>query len=268
MARVSLVRRKHFVRLALLSSSSAPEHSAVGLPPISFRGARVTLLDAWGPGNSRASSGGETRSIRASYGPAHAIYVNIVVGALQLWQEYERQWNVKLFFRSGELHMAGAFGQVYLRGMMGVGDLLRGRMLLSLAADDFDGVCWAVYELESGFLAARRACEAVLNAFLRQAGEYRQARVTPGPIASNRMDGVILNQADSLKADNLCFRARAVAWQSISVFSTGHYADSSGVLLFWYSWWRSALRGGALANVDGWWQATILWCPRKSLARL
>ena len=29
------------------------------------QGARVTLLDAWGPGNSRASSGGETRVIRA-----------------------------------------------------------------------------------------------------------------------------------------------------------------------------------------------------------
>src|SRR5207247_2992019 len=33
------------------------------------RGARVTLVDAWGPGNSRASSGGETRVIRATYGP-------------------------------------------------------------------------------------------------------------------------------------------------------------------------------------------------------
>ena len=32
------------------------------------RGARVTLLDAWGPGNSRASSGGETRVMRGTYG--------------------------------------------------------------------------------------------------------------------------------------------------------------------------------------------------------
>ena len=32
-------------------------------------GAKVTLLDAWGPGNSRASSGGETRIIRGTYGP-------------------------------------------------------------------------------------------------------------------------------------------------------------------------------------------------------
>src|SRR6478752_4053158 len=33
------------------------------------RGVRVTLADAWGPGNSRSSSGGETRVIRGTYGP-------------------------------------------------------------------------------------------------------------------------------------------------------------------------------------------------------
>ena len=32
------------------------------------RGARVTMIDAYGPGNSRASSGDETRGIRSSYG--------------------------------------------------------------------------------------------------------------------------------------------------------------------------------------------------------
>ena len=32
-------------------------------------GASVLLLDAYGPGNSRASSGGESRIIRLGYGP-------------------------------------------------------------------------------------------------------------------------------------------------------------------------------------------------------
>src|SRR5450432_315427 len=72
------------------------------------RGVRVTLIDAWGPGNSRASSGGETRTIRATYGPAPILYVKMVARALQLWQEYEQRWNLKLFFRSGALRMAGA----------------------------------------------------------------------------------------------------------------------------------------------------------------
>ena len=72
------------------------------------RGANVTLIDAWGPGNSRASSGGETRTIRATYGPAHLLYTRMVARALQLWREYERRWTLKLFFRSGALRMAGA----------------------------------------------------------------------------------------------------------------------------------------------------------------
>ncbi len=58
------------------------------------KGAKVTLVDAWGPGNSRASSGGETRTIRATYGPARSIYVGMVARALALWQENERQWNL------------------------------------------------------------------------------------------------------------------------------------------------------------------------------
>src|SRR3989441_3239148 len=56
------------------------------------RGARVTLVDAWGPGNSRASSGGETRVIRGTYGP-RGIYTHLTARALQLWKEHERRWH-------------------------------------------------------------------------------------------------------------------------------------------------------------------------------
>jgi len=42
-------------------------------------GHRVTLIDAWGPGNSRASSGDETRVLRAGYGP-NAIYTRLIAG--------------------------------------------------------------------------------------------------------------------------------------------------------------------------------------------
>ncbi len=47
------------------------------------RGARVTLVDAWGPGNARASSGGETRVIRATYG-ARTVYTKMAVRAMAL----------------------------------------------------------------------------------------------------------------------------------------------------------------------------------------
>src|ERR1700746_3125267 len=64
------------------------------------KGAKVTLLDAWGPGNSRASFGGETRVIRTTYGPER-LYTQMVARALQLWRENEQRWNLQLFFRTG-----------------------------------------------------------------------------------------------------------------------------------------------------------------------
>lgn len=176
------------------------------------RGIRVTLVDAWGPGNSRASSGGETRTIRATYGPAHTVYVKMVAHALQLWQEYQQRWNLKLFFRSGALRMAGA-DDSYETTALPVLKEARIRFERLSAAEcatrwpqvNFDGVSWSVFEPDSGFLAARRGCEAVLGAFLKEGGQYRQAQATPGRINGRRMDGISIDAGELLKADFYVF---------------------------------------------------------------
>src|SRR5215207_10407784 len=49
------------------------------------RGAEVTLLDAYGPGNSRSSSGDETRIVRCGYGP-DAIYSELARRSRQQWR--------------------------------------------------------------------------------------------------------------------------------------------------------------------------------------
>src|SRR5215467_12149049 len=67
-------------------------------------GAQVTLVDAWGPGNSRASSGGETRVIRGTYGP-DGIYTRMVARSLELWKENEARWSLRLYHRTGALWM-------------------------------------------------------------------------------------------------------------------------------------------------------------------
>src|SRR5260221_10546812 len=66
------------------------------------QGARVTLVDAWGPGNSRASSGGETRVIRATYGP-RAVYTRMAARALVLWKEHQARWHGQLYHGIGVL---------------------------------------------------------------------------------------------------------------------------------------------------------------------
>ena len=64
------------------------------------KGADVTLLDAWGPGNSRASSGGETRVIRAIYG-ADRVYVEMVKRSYELWEALDPS----LYVETGALWM-------------------------------------------------------------------------------------------------------------------------------------------------------------------
>src|SRR5258707_7787286 len=174
-------------------------------------GAKVTLLDSWGPGNSRSSSGGETRIIRGTYG-AQGLYTRMAARALQLWQENERRWNMKLFFKSGVLWMAGS-DDSYERASL---PLLKDAGIpfekLSLAECtkrwpqiNFEDIAWSIFEPDSGYLAARRGCEAVLNAFLKEGGEYRQAEGTPGPITSGEMQGVRVSTGETLNADQYIF---------------------------------------------------------------
>jgi glycine/D-amino acid oxidase-like deaminating enzyme len=175
------------------------------------KGAKVTLLDAWGPGNSRASSGGETRIIRGTYG-AGRIYTQMAARSLKMWHDYERQWNLKLFFRTGVLWMTGA-DDSYERAALPILSEAGMRFEKLSAAEcakrwpqiNFDGISWSVYEPDSGYLAARRACEAVLNAFIKEGGEYREAEISPGQIASGNMREVRLGSGDVLTADAYVF---------------------------------------------------------------
>src|SRR5918995_5483636 len=70
-------------------------------------GAQVTLVDAWGPGNARASSGGETRVIRTIYGPARQ-HVEMAARALTLWREWDRGRTDPFYAQTGVLWMTRA----------------------------------------------------------------------------------------------------------------------------------------------------------------
>src|SRR3954469_3481580 len=65
-------------------------------------GARVTLLDAWGAGNARSTSGGETRIIRAVYN-GEAVYTQLADRALTLWRDAESRWRRQVMFTTGAL---------------------------------------------------------------------------------------------------------------------------------------------------------------------
>src|SRR5829696_8736395 len=70
------------------------------------QGHDVLLLDSYGPGNSRASSGGESRIIRLGYGPDE-IYTRSAQRSLNLWQHlFEQTGSTTLLQRTGVLWLA------------------------------------------------------------------------------------------------------------------------------------------------------------------
>ena len=71
-------------------------------------GASVKLVDAYGPGNSRATSGDETRGVRSSYGDKGIwaeLWMNWANQAIDRWIKFDAEWGremkVRLFFNTG-----------------------------------------------------------------------------------------------------------------------------------------------------------------------
>ncbi|MBI3698276.1 MAG: FAD-dependent oxidoreductase, partial [Acidobacteria bacterium] len=175
------------------------------------QGVQVTLLDAWGPGNSRASSGGETRIIRATYGPDR-VYVQMVVRSLALWREHEKRWNRPHYRQIGCLRMPGkddryekAAVPIMRNAGLTIEELTPREARKRWPQINFDGISWILYEKDAGFLTARRNCEAVLSGFLKEGGEYKQLAVTPGPITRGQMQGLTLSDQSKLTADFYVF---------------------------------------------------------------
>jgi glycine/D-amino acid oxidase-like deaminating enzyme len=176
------------------------------------RGVRVTLVDAWGPGNSRASSGGETRVIRGTYGPNQP-YTRMAARATQLWKENENRWNVKLLHQIGVLWMVTAGDDQFERGSLPVlreagipyQELSVPEMTSRWPQINLEGVHWGIYEPEGGFLTARVACQAVLDGFLAEGGEYRTVAVLPRDLDSGPWESLPLSDGSHLQADQYVF---------------------------------------------------------------
>jgi glycine/D-amino acid oxidase-like deaminating enzyme len=176
------------------------------------RGARVTLLDAWGPGNARASSGGETRVIRATYGP-RGIYTHMAVRALALWKEHERRWRRQLYHGIGVLWLVEGqeeYEKAALPLLRDAGvtfeELTGAEVARRYPPISCERVRWAIFEKEGGYLTARRACAAVLEGFLAEGGEYRELAVqAPVQPRAGELAAVTLSDGTRLTADRFVF---------------------------------------------------------------
>lgn len=176
------------------------------------RGARVTLLDAWGPGNSRASSGGETRVMRGTYGPDQP-YTELAARALQLWAQYERRWKRQFLHRTGVLWMATGCDDGFERGSVKMlrkakirfQEFSSAQMKKRWPEINFEGIEWGIHEPECGYLDARASCKAVVDAFVAGGGRYRQLAVAADELEIAPLPSVMLSDGSRLKADGYVF---------------------------------------------------------------
>jgi sarcosine oxidase len=174
-------------------------------------GAKVTLIDSWGAGNTRSSSGGETRLIRALYGP-DPLYVRWAAQALPAWRELERETRVPLYEQRGALwlfHHDDGYATASAPFLAEQGLALEclvpseaKRRFPHLRYDDLSAI---YFEPEAGCLYARRACQTVLRLFVAAGGNYLQDQVRPGLIRSGTMDGISLSSGSNLQADTFVF---------------------------------------------------------------
>jgi glycine/D-amino acid oxidase-like deaminating enzyme len=175
-------------------------------------GAPVTLLDAWGPGNSRASSGGETRVFRGTYGPDQP-YTAMAARSLMLWRKYERKWKRRFLHPTGVLWMAASRDDGFETGSVKMLREARIKFLELSAAQmkerwpqiSFEGIEWGIFEPECGYLDARASCAAVVEAFIAEGGRYRQAAVVPDVFESAPVRSLTLADGSALKADYYVF---------------------------------------------------------------
>lgn len=159
-------------------------------------GYRVTLVDAWGAGHARASSGGETRVIRGVYNGVVA-YTQMAARAFTLWREAEAHWGRRVYHRTGTLWMCGGDDGYVRRSVEPM--RAAGLPLEELTLDEvrrrfprfaLDDVRTAWWEPEAGFLTARVACELVRETFVREGGEYVQGEAGPAVVATNRLGAI------------------------------------------------------------------------------
>jgi monomeric sarcosine oxidase len=184
------------------------------------RGQSVLLLDAYGPGNSRASSGGESRIIRMGYG-ADELYTRWAMRSLVQWKELfaETLRSPALFQETGVLWLA-IKDDVGFKQMTAVLSCCKvpfeslSRSAIAQRYPQFNshdlGV--GILETKSGVLMGRRAVAAVVERALSLGVEYRQEHVAPpggADTGSSGLDVISTSDGQRISAGQFVFACGA-----------------------------------------------------------
>jgi monomeric sarcosine oxidase len=158
------------------------------------RGQRVLLVDAYGPGNSRASSGGESRIIRMGY-RADELYTRWAMRSLVQWKELfaEMASSPALFHKTGVLWLASKkdvgfneLATVLTRCKVPFESLSSSTIAQRYPQFGWHGLDSAILETESGVLMGRRGVATTVERARSLGVEYRQAKIAPPGVEHRR----------------------------------------------------------------------------------
>lgn len=176
-----------------------------------LKGARVTLIDAYGPASFRASSGDQSRILRCGYG-ADEIYSELARRSLEQWRELEaRAARLQLWHRCGVLLLAAANDPYFLatrqtleRGGFRIEILdaqaLRTRFPHLDAAD----IAMAMVEPDCGVILARRAVRTLAAELIRAGTRFLRGHVVAPP-PSGPLHAVRLTDGTDVAGDAFVF---------------------------------------------------------------
>ena len=182
------------------------------------RGVRVTLVDAYGAGNSRSTSGDESRGIRSSYGDRTSgeLWTPWARAALGRWKAFEAEWGpvfrTKFFHETGDVIMREK-DEPFLKKTLELwkannvthevinGAEVRKRWPV-INADD---TTIAIVEPDAGVARARASTQAVAAIGVKMGVKFIQSRATPGPIKNGQMDGIVLEDGTVIRGDAYVF---------------------------------------------------------------
>src|SRR6266571_343916 len=174
------------------------------------RGQHVVLLEAHGPGHSRASSGGESRIIRMGYG-ADELYTRWSQQSLEEWKEFFARTKQPLFLETGVLWMAGKedarLGETAAtlkRCGVVFEECDRAALEKRYPQIGLEEIQKGIFEPRSGVLLARRAVAAVVDDAMRLGVEYRCAQVVD-PREAGAVEHVTTKQGERIVAGQFVF---------------------------------------------------------------
>ncbi len=175
-------------------------------------GQRVLLLDAYGPAHARASSGGETRMIRGTYG-ADAIYTRMALSSLAEWRRLNTEGAAPIFHPTGVLFLfdnaANPYAAASVETHRRLGVALETMRPADLRARwpqiDPTGIALGLFEPVFGALMARRAVQTLVAQFSKAGGTYRKHAVQPPLPGGDTLGSITTSAGETVAAGNFVF---------------------------------------------------------------